>query len=80
MAVQVHGWEGVASEVIGPQTTPDEDTEWTGEEVETGFVLVRMIGDDQLHAVSPDDVAPLDDDEFCGGCGQVGCYGDGRGA
>lgn len=34
---------------------------------------VVMVGDDHVHYVDPSDLSPLDDDEFCGGCGQIGC-------
>ena len=36
-------------------------------------VVVVMIGDDYKWHVSPDDVHELDDDAYCGGCGQIGC-------
>jgi hypothetical protein len=36
-------------------------------------VDVRMVGDDQLHLVSTEDLTALDEDAYCGGCGQIGC-------
>jgi len=35
--------------------------------------VVRMVGDDRDHEVSSAELKALDEDEFCGGCGQVGC-------
>lgn len=32
-----------------------------------------MVGDDRKHHVDLHDVTPLDDDDYCGGCGQIGC-------
>jgi hypothetical protein len=69
----VKGYDGVAFRVLGWQTEPDEDTEWSGYEVRTGNVIVRMIGDDHDYVVEPDDLVALDPDAYCDGCGQVGC-------
>jgi hypothetical protein len=44
--------------------------------VETGKLLVRMVGDDTKHAVDPEDCTPLTDEEsenVCS-CGQLGCH------
>jgi len=71
--VRVSGYRGIAFRYLGPETRPDEDTEWSGFEPETGMALVVMVGDDRRHVVDPADMTPLADDEFCGGCGQIGC-------
>ena len=34
---------------------------------------IVMVGDDHIHYVDPTDLELLDRDEFCGGCGQIGC-------
>ena len=73
MAVQIAGHEGIAFNLIGPQTEPDEDTEWSGIENPTGMLLAVMVGDDRVWVVDPDDVTFLDDEDYCGGCGQIGC-------
>jgi hypothetical protein len=75
---RVEGYGGVAFYFYGLETKPDEDTEWTGEEVPTGKVLMIMVGDDIAHIIDPKDVEPLDEDEFCSECGQIGCTADGR--
>lgn len=77
-AYRVRGWgAGIAFSVLGWETEPDEDTEWTGMESRTGRVLVVMVGDDQRHSVDVDDLTPLDREEYCGECGQIGCGHDG---
>jgi len=72
-AYRVLGWDGVAFSVYGWETEPDEDTEWSGQEVRTGNLLCVMVGDDRPFSIDPDDVAPLADDEYCASCGQIGC-------
>lgn len=72
---KIHGWPGVAVHKIGPYLVADDDTEWTGEMVETGMVEVIMVGDDVVHFVDPEDLIEINDDEFCPECGQIGCGG-----
>ena len=77
-AYTVSGWgAGIAFSVLGWETEPDEETEWTGMENRTGRVLAVMIGDDFRHRVDPDDLTPLGRTEYCGECGQIGCFHDG---
>lgn len=65
---------GVAWFLWGMETEPDEDTEWSGYEVDTGLVLACMVGDDHYIAVDPDDLGEvLTDEDYCSGCGQTGC-------
>ena len=73
----VRGYRGVAFYVLGWETEPDEDTEWSGCESRTGRVLAVMVGDDYRHRVDPEDLTPLAREEFCGVCGQIGCSHDG---
>lgn len=35
--------------------------------------LVRMVGDDRSHHIDEADLTPIGEDEFCPGCGQMGC-------
>ncbi len=73
-AYAVSGWgAGIAFSVLGWETEPDEDTEWSGYETRTGNLIVRMVGDDRNFSVDPDDVTPLDPEAFCRDCGQIGC-------
>ena len=74
----VKDWKGVAFYVLGWQTEPDEDTEWSGIENRTGNVLAVMVGDDYKHVVDPDDLTELDELDYCGECGQIGCTHDGK--
>lgn len=76
-AYTVGGWRGIAWHVLGWETQPDADTEWSGMEERTGNALCVMIGDDQRHSVDPSDLTALDREEFCGVCGQIGCSHDG---
>ncbi len=73
------GWgAGIAFWIDKLESFPDEDTEWSGYEVETGRVLVVMVGDDKRHSVDPLDLTVLDDLDYCAECGQVGCCHDGK--
>lgn len=77
-AYTVKRWgRGIAFRVLGWETEPDEDTEWTGQEVRTGNVIAVMVGDDRRHSVDPEDLVPLARESYCGSCGQVGCTCDG---
>ncbi len=77
-AYMVDGWgAGIAWSVLGWETKPDADTEWTGYEVRTGNVVAVMVGDDRHFSIEPDDLTPLLREDYCGECGQVGCTCDG---
>jgi hypothetical protein len=76
-AYQVDGYRGIAWYVMGWETEPDEDTEWSGYEVRTGRVVARMVGDDRDFTFEPDELKPLEREEYCGVCGQMGCAHDG---
>lgn len=71
---QVAQYPGVAFYVLGWETEPDEDTEWSGYEARTGRVLAVMVGDDHRHALDPEDISPLARSKFCASCGQIGCH------
>lgn len=72
-AYRVAGHPGIAWAVLGWETEPDEDTEWSGVEERTGRVVAVMIGDDRHWAFDPEDLTPLDEEEYCHQCGQIGC-------
>jgi len=74
----VSDWPAVAWYVLGWETEPDADTEWSGYEVQTGRLLVTMVGDDAVHTVDPDDLTEIDDLDYCAECGLIGCGHDGR--
>jgi hypothetical protein len=78
-AYTVAGYRGIAWAVLGWETEPDEDTEWSGYEARTGNLVMVMVGDDRHFSVDPEDVAPLEEGAYCHECGQVGCTHDGRG-
>jgi hypothetical protein len=56
---------------------PSDEGEWI-DDLESGDVLVVMVGDDRKHRVSIDDLIALDDLDYCAECGQIGCGHDGR--
>lgn len=70
---KVGGWSGIAFYLLGWETEPDEDTEWTGSENRTGRIVAVMVGDDRRHSVDPSDLQVLGEDKFCRSCGQIGC-------
>lgn len=76
-AYRVAGYGGIAWHVLGWETEPDEDTEWSGCENRTGNVVCMMVGDDRHFVFEPDEITPLEREEYCGSCGQIGCCHDG---
>lgn len=76
-AYKVKGQPGVAWHVLGWETAPDKDTEWTGQEERTGRVVAVMVGDDHHETFSPEDLEPIKRRDYCGSCGQIGCGHDG---
>lgn len=77
-AYRVDRWDGIAWHVLGWETEPDEDTEWSGYENRTGRVVAYMVGDDRYFTFDPEEVHALADLEYCAECGQIGCTHDGR--
>ena len=78
------GWAAIAPSlfIIEPDWDEmpegvDADTWWPDEndveERPTGMLVCVMVGDDSEHIVDPDDCTPIDDDDYCGSCGQLGC-------
>jgi len=76
-AYKVEKYVGVAWYVLGWETEPDEDTEWTGIENRTGRVVMIMVGDDRRFVFELDEVTALAREEYCSECGQIGCTHDG---
>lgn len=73
-AYTVGGWGGgIAFYVLGWETEPTEETEWSGYEERTGKLVVRMVGDDRNFSEEPENVTALEPTNFCRSCGQVGC-------
>lgn len=57
--VKVEGYNGVAWSVV--------------EDDGSGFAVCVMIGDDRRFVHDRNELTVLDEDEFCDGCGQLGC-------
>lgn len=72
-AYTVKGYSGIAWYVLGWETVPDEDTEWSGVEVRTGRIICVMVGDDSHFSFNHDEITPLKPEDYCGSCGQIGC-------
>ena len=79
----IANWDGIAWHFSGPELEDEWDeetgenvTEWTGEQIPTGKVLMVMVGDDRRFTIDPEDVTELADGTFCYGCGQIGCGHD----
>ena len=67
------GKRDVAWSILGWEMANNEDTEWSGYQERTGNLVAVMIGDDRHFSVDPADVKELPADEFCNGCGHIGC-------
>lgn len=42
-------------------------------ELDTSMVVAVMVGDNRKHIVDVDDLTLIDEEDFCYGCGQIGC-------
>ena len=72
-AYRAEGYAGIAWRVDGYECEPDENTEWTGVENPTGLLVAHMIGDDHDFTFEPDELTPITEEDYCAGCGQIGC-------
>lgn len=74
--------EGEWSYVGGDEDDPDDETLYVWDEPEQYEVRERvravMVGDDRVFEIDTDDLTPLDEDDYCHVCGQIGCTHDGR--
>lgn len=41
--------------------------------IDYSMVIMRMVGDDRDHIIDVDDLTPISEDDYCAGCGQIGC-------
>ena len=76
----VDGYRGIAfyvHEYPIVESTEEWDDEFECEVlVETedfDWAVMVMVGDDREHIIDISDLTPLDDDEYCRECGQIGC-------
>jgi hypothetical protein len=89
VAFWLHGWDTetlpesweLACDDAGPDHEHGEDC-WLYSEPEQVPVYSRvravMVGDDTENIVDTGDLTEIGDDGYCSGCGQTGCYADGR--
>lgn len=67
-------WDGIAWYALGYEKVRDEDYEWTGIEIEnTSSIVCVMVGDDREYIFDVRQLSPLEEDEYCPECGQIGC-------
>ena len=71
--IVVESSRGMAVRILGWETEPDEETEWSGYEIRTGRLVAVLVGDDYKFTLDPADVRPLAADGYCRECGQIGC-------
>jgi hypothetical protein len=73
------GFEGIAWRAYGYVMERDEDYDWSGIETPNhDWVIASMIGDDVEFHVEVVTLTAIEDDDYCSGCGQIGCTHDGR--
>ena len=87
VAFWIKGYATVSQPCTSFVIVTDDDGEPAEVEVENGEfdevedrerVVAVMVGDDQEHIIDVDNLELLDDDAYCGQCGQIGCTHDGR--
>jgi hypothetical protein len=76
-AYRMDGYHGIAWHVLGWEVEANEQTEWTGFSDLTGNVVAVMVGDDRRFTFDPSMIHPLNREDYCGECGQIGCRCDG---
>jgi hypothetical protein len=74
----VVNYHGVAAAVFKVGPTWTEVLRWDGAEMDVPELeeyeaFIHMVGDDRTIRIVMDDFEVIDDDEYCGGCGQIGC-------
>lgn len=52
-------------------------TDLEPDDVRTGRVIVRMVGDDRNIVIDESDLTAIERADYCGECGQIGCGHDG---
>ena len=75
-AYKIKGYSGIAWEVLGWELKDTEETEWSGYQERSRNIVAVMIGDDRPFIFDSDDIEPLSESDYCGGCGQTTCYSD----
>lgn len=51
----------------------DDETEGEWVDDPDGGLVVVMVGDDREWTLEAVELSPLDEGDYCGGCGQIGC-------
>jgi hypothetical protein len=72
----VAGYDGIAFYLRGFHVEyGDVYDEWEEAEPIEDPSMVRavMVGDDREHIIDVDDLTMISEDDYCDGCGQIGC-------
>lgn len=77
----VDGYDGIAFYLRGYATTVvetefEDEGQWYYDQAtisDPNFVRAVMVGDDRVHIIDVDDLTPISEDDYCDGCGQIGC-------
>jgi hypothetical protein len=86
-AYRIEGYDGIAwglrgyakewteewYEDVGTQSMPDYIVHEPEEIEDRTRVEAVMIGDDRVFTFGIDEITPIDEDEYCPECGQIGC-------
>lgn len=81
-SVTIDGWGGVAWRIVEREqvevvsTFNDDFGDWLIEDIELvdgENWICHMVGDNGLYSFGEDEMNPLDEDNFCSSCGQIGC-------
>ena len=81
VAVTIYGYPKVwvpytffATDDEGNEYEDTDPTEGDWEDdIESGRVVVVMVGDDRKHTVDVSDLTKINEDDYCDGCGQIRC-------
>lgn len=80
IAFYIHGWPQKAVPLSSYYAETDdgdvieEIDEWEYvDDPDSGLIEVVMVGDDKVHTVDVSEITLISDDEYCSGCGQIGC-------
>lgn len=66
VAFYLHSWVKMWDEVL---------EEWV-DDPDYNMVIAIMVGDDREHYIDIADLTKIHDDDYCSGCGQIGCTAD----
>ena len=71
----VEGYSGIAWYTLGHHVEEIWDSNWdeVEEVVDESKVVMVMVGDDRKFTFDIEEIHEISEDEFCPGCGAIGC-------